>query len=112
MTSRHLTLRQPECNSTGNDVTSPLETDSQHQPYCQNGCHLAKYIVSNILMKAHGRKFDRVTKIHRLYSLLFPLELLLDNIHVIFTPDGNRFSCSAEETKRTRVGPMVLLTLT
>ena len=26
---------------------------------CQNGCHLAKYIVSNILMKAHGQKFDK-----------------------------------------------------
>ena len=59
MTSRHLTLRQRDCNLTGNDVTSPLATDSQHQPYCQNGYHLADYIVSNILMKAHGRKFDK-----------------------------------------------------
>ena len=59
MTSRHLTLRQPECNLAGNDVTSPLATDSQHQSYCKNGCHLADYIVSNILMKAHGRKFDK-----------------------------------------------------
>ena len=57
--THHLTLRQPECNLTGNDVMSPLATDSQHQPYCQNGCHLADYIVSNILMKAHGRKFDK-----------------------------------------------------
>ena len=33
MTSHHLTLRQPECSLTGNDVTSPLATDSRHQPY-------------------------------------------------------------------------------
>ena len=52
-------VAQPECNLTGNDVTSSLATDSQHQPYCQNGCHLAEYIVSNILMKAHCRKFDK-----------------------------------------------------
>ena len=45
--------------ASGNDATSPLAIDSQHQPYCQNGCHLAKYIVSNIMMKAHGRKFDK-----------------------------------------------------
>ena len=43
----------------GNDVTSPLMTDSQHQPYCQNGCYLAEYIVYNILKKTHGRKFDK-----------------------------------------------------
>ena len=34
----------------------------QHQPYCQNGCHLAKYIVSNILMKAHGRNLIKSEK--------------------------------------------------
>ena len=38
-------------------------------PFCQNGCHLAKYIVSNILMKAHGRKFDK-----ELFSLWLGLQ--------------------------------------
>ena len=54
MTSRNLTLSQPECNLKGNNVTSSLTTESQHQPYCRNGCHIVEYIVSNILMKALG----------------------------------------------------------
>ena len=32
MTSRHLTLRQSECNLAGSDETSPLSMDSKHIP--------------------------------------------------------------------------------
>ena len=32
MTSRHLTLRQSDCNLAGSDATSPLSMDSKHIP--------------------------------------------------------------------------------
>ena len=59
MTSRHLTLRQSECNWQ--------EVMRRH--HCQwtvniyhnshHGCYLAVKIVSNILKKAQGQKFEK-----------------------------------------------------
>ena len=81
MTSRHFTLRQPECNLPGSDVTSPLTPGSQHKPYGHHGCYLVEKVVLNILMKGHGRKFDKERMQFIDTSLLFPLELLFGIIY-------------------------------
>ena len=76
MTSHHLTLRQPECNFTGNDVTSPLTRDSQIQPYCQNGCHLADYIVSNVRFLAPDTGFSGRISVFWRAEKIFPCQHL------------------------------------
>ena len=59
MTSRHLMLRQSECNLAESDATSPLSMDSNIYHDSHHGCYLAVEIVSNILKKAQGRKFEK-----------------------------------------------------
>ena len=50
---------------------------SHHKPYGHHRCYLAVKIVSNILKKAQGQTFERMSEYNSLtLQLLFPLELL------------------------------------